>query len=278
MIVSDAAPAPGADLEAEYNNRAKIPEHPAIIAGWAQAAAAFRASHDDAEIDLSYGSTARQVLDIFWPGPARDAPIAMFIHGGYWSALDKSFGSHLAVGLLAHGVAVAMPSYDLCPQVTLAELTEQLRAAAEFLWRRHARRLLVCGHSAGGHLAAMLMATDWPARDLPPHLAAAGLSLSGLFDLAPLVQTSINGALRLTDAEARCLSPLLLPPPGLKLHAAVGAQEGPEYIRQSRAIAAAWSGTWDALPGHNHFTIVDELARPGSTLVKHAVALLRSED
>ena len=267
-----SAPAP--DLEAEYNNRAKVPGHPAIIAGWAADAAAFRAQHPHAELDLPYGPTARQAMDIFWPDATQAAPLAMFIHGGYWSALDKSFSSHLARGLLAHGVAVAVPSYDLCPQVSLAAIIDQLRASAGFLHRRHGRRLLVGGHSAGGHLAAMLMATDWPARGLPLHLAAAGFSLSGLFDLAPLVQTSINGPLQLDIAEARRLSPLLLPSPGLPFHAAVGGAEGPEYARQSCEMAAAWSGAWETLPGHDHFTIVGELANPDSPLVRRAAALL----
>jgi arylformamidase len=265
---------PALDLEAEYNNRAKVPGHPAIIAGWAADAAAFRARHPHAELDLAYGPTARQTMDIFWPGAGRDAPLAMFIHGGYWSALDKSFSSHLAGGLLAHGVAVAMPSYDLCPQVTLAAITDELRAAAAFLHRRHGRRLLVSGHSAGGHLAAMLMATDWPEQGLPPDLAAAGLSISGLFDLAPLVQTSINTPLKLDMAEARRLSPIRLPSPGFPLHAAVGGAEGPEYARQSREMAAAWGGSWESLPGHDHFTIVGELGNPESGLVRRAVGLL----
>ncbi|MCW3473510.1 alpha/beta hydrolase [Limobrevibacterium gyesilva] len=262
------------DNEAEYNNRAKVPEHPAIMAGWARDAAAFRAAQAHAELDLSYGPTPRQAMDLFWPGATHDAPIALFIHGGYWQALDKSMFSHLARGLLAHGVAVAVPSYDLCPQVTLTELTEQLRDAVAFLHRRHARRLLATGHSAGGHLAAMLMATDWPARGLPADLVPAGLPISGLFDLPPLMRTSVNAALRLDEAEARRLSPMFMPHPGGRIHAIVGADEGAEYLRQSRGIAEAWGGTWEALPGHNHFTIVGQLADPGSAMVRKARDLL----
>jgi arylformamidase len=262
------------DLEAEYNNRTKVPEHPAIIAGWARDAASFRASHAAAELDLAYGPTPRQVLDLFWPGRHPDAPLALFIHGGYWQGLDKNFFSHLARGLLAHGVAVAVPSYDLCPQVTLSELTGQVRGAAAFLHRRHGRRLLATGHSAGGHLAAMLMATDWRARGLPADLVPAALAISGLFDLAPLVSTSMNAALALDAVEARRLSPLFLPPPAGRLHAVVGGDEGTEFARQSRSIAEAWGGTWESLAGHNHFTIIGELADPASTMVRRALALL----
>ena len=261
-------------LESEYNNRLKVTDFAEVIAAWARDAAAFRDSHDNAEFDLAYGATERQKLDLFWPGAAREAPIALFIHGGYWQALDRSFASHLAHGLTAHGVAVAIPSYDLCPAVTLAELTEQMRVCAGFLARRHGQGLLAMGHSAGGHLAAMLMATDWTARGLPADTVVAGMPISGLFDLAPLLETSVISALVLDGAEARRLSPLSLPSPGLRLHAIVGGDEGVEYARQSRKIAEAWGGTWESLPGANHFTVLDPLADPDSAMVRSALGLL----
>jgi arylformamidase len=198
----------------------------------------------------------------------------VFVHGGYWQLLDRKPFSHLAQGLLAHGVAVAMPSYDLCPTVTLAALVEQVRDAAAFLARRHGTGMLATGNSAGGHLAAMLLATDWAARGLPAGTIKAALPISGLFDLPPLIHTSVNGALGLDEAEARKLSPLFLPAPGLPIHAVVGGTEGVEYTRQSRSIAEAWGGTWEALEGHNHFTIVSPLTDPASAMVAKAVALL----
>jgi arylformamidase len=157
--------------------------------------------------------------------------------------------------------------------VSLGELVEQVRRCGEFLFRRHGRPLLATGHSAGGHLAAMLMATDWAARGLP-KVVPAGLPISGLFDLAPLVPTSLNAALGLDGATARALSPMLLPPPGGRLHAVVGAAEGAEYTRQSREMAAAWGGTWEALPGTHHFTAPAGLADPDSGLVRRALDLL----
>jgi arylformamidase len=261
-------------MEAEYNNRAKVPEHPAILESWRRDAAAFRAAQAEAELDLAYGASDRQFLDLFWPGPARTAPIAMFIHGGYWQSLDRSWFSHMAAGLVARGVAVAVPSYGLCPQVHLAEIVEHARAAAAFLHLRHGRPLLATGHSAGGHLAAMLLATDWEARGLPPGLVPAALPISGLFDLAPLIETSVNGALALDAAEARRLSPVLAPAPGGKLHAVVGGEEGEEYTRQSRAIAEAWDGSWESVPGANHFTVIDPLADPDSPIVAKALSLI----
>ena len=258
-------------LEAEYNNRAKVPEHPAIFAAWARDARAFRESWPHAERDIPYGETDRQAMDIFWPGPGRSAPIALFIHGGYWQAMDRFQSSHLAAGLLAHGVAVAMPGYDLCPTVTLRSIVAQMHRAVAVLHARHPGPMLATGHSAGGHLAAMLLADD------QTGALRGAVSLSGLFDLPPLIPTSLNAALRLDETEARALSPLFLAPPSAPIHAFVGGEEGAEYTRQSRAIAQAWGGSWSALPGRNHFTAVDTLADPASEVVQAAVALLVSK-
>src|SRR4051812_20436781 len=182
------------DYEAEYNNRARVPEHPALIAGWARDAQAWR--EQQRFHPVSYGPGARQTIDVF---PSRgEGAVVVFIHGGYWQALDGSFFSHLAAGLNARGVSVAIPSYDLCPDVSVPDIVGQMRMAAREL-ARLGRRLVVSGHSAGGHLAACLMATDWRSLDavLPADFVKAGYAISGLFDLGPLVQTSINHALRL---------------------------------------------------------------------------------
>ena len=262
------------DLQAEYDNGAKVPNYPAYVERWMRQASAFRDQHRYAELTVAYGPTERQALDLFWPGSRRDGPVAVFIHGGYWQRMDRTAFSHLAQGLLGHGVAVAMPSYELCPNVTLAALVEQVRDAVAFLHRRLGRRFLAAGHSAGGHLVAMLMATDWAARGAPCGLVPAGLSISGLFDLEPITHTTVNAALGLDVAEARRLSPLLLPPPGGRIHAYVGDTEGQEYTRQSRAIAQAWGGTWDSLPGLHHFSIVEELQNPASAMVAKALELI----
>lgn len=266
------------DAQAEYDNRARVPEHPGIIAGWARDAAAFRAGWVEAELGLAYGEGERERLDLFRPGPGQDWPLALFIHGGYWQALDRSFFSHHARGLLAHGVAVAIPSYDLCPAVPLARIVEQMRAAAAFLYRRQGRRILASGHSAGGHLTTMLMATDWRAVEagLPRDLVPAGLPVSGVFELEPLLPTTIATLLRLDEAEARRLSPRYLPPPvGASLHAVVGGAESGEFIRQTRDFAAAWGGSWEAVPEANHFTVLEPLADPASPLVARAAAMAR---
>jgi len=264
------------DMEAEYNNRARVPEHPRHIAGYQRDAAAYRAASPSAELGLAYGPGERQRLDLF--GADGDAPLAMFIHGGYWKAFDRGFFSHCARGLNGRGITVAVPSYDLCPGVTIDVIVDQIRAAAAFLWRRTGRRVMAAGHSAGGHLATMLLATDWRAMDasLPDGLVHAALPISGVFELEPLLGTSVADGLRLTPDSARALSPRWMPSPGRPMHCVVGAAESTEFVRQSRDMAAAWGAGFDAAEGADHFTVIAPLADPGSALVARAEALARA--
>jgi arylformamidase len=272
------------DLEAEYNNRARVPEHPGIIAGWKEDAAAFRAAHKNAELGVAYGARSRQTLDIFWPGVSREAPLVLFIHGGYWQALDPSFFSHLAKVPNENGIASALCGYDLCPQVTIAEIVEQVRASALFLWKRHGRKIVVSGHSAGGHLTACLLATDWKKYDasVPEDLVPSGLSISGLFDLTPLVPTTVNNALKLDDAEATRNSPLHWPLTGKRvLDAWVGGAESSEYLRQSRTVAEEWKKRgaetmYREVAGANHFTALDPLNDARSEISQRLAALSRA--
>ena len=180
------------DFEAEYNNRARVPEHPEIFARWKREAAAYRErmkAEENAELGLAYGTSPRQTVDLFFPDATGHTPLALFIHGGYWRSLEPSTFSHMSAGLNARGIAVAVAGYDLCPQVTIVQIIEQIRTACLFLWRRFGQRLMVYGHSAGGHLAACMVATDWKKLDpkAPPDLVPAGYSISGLFDLKPLI-------------------------------------------------------------------------------------------
>lgn len=265
------------DYEAEYNNRARVPEHPAIIAGWARDAAAYRESAGG-ELGLAYGDSERTKLDIFGDG---SGPVVLFIHGGYWQGLDRASFSHLARGLVSRGVTVAMPSYDLCPAVTVGAIVDQMRRACAFAWRRFERPVVVAGHSAGGHLAACMLATNWGEVDpaLPAGLVPAAYALSGLFELEPLVGTSVNTALGLDAAEARRLSPLFWDPPrGRTLDAVVGGAESAEYLRQSRTIADAWGKAgvqtrYEAVDDANHFTVIAPLADPGSPMTRRLAAL-----
>jgi arylformamidase len=272
------------DYETEYNNRARVPEHPEIFARWTRDAEAYREEAKRAgraALGLPYGSSQRQTIDLFSAAQPAGAPLAVFIHGGYWRSLQPALFSHVAGGLNAHGITVAVAGYDLCPQVRIGEIVAQMRRACLFLWRRFGQRMLVYGHSAGGHLAACLVGTDWSVLDdeLPPDLTPAGMAISGLFDLAPLLATSMNADLRLDPAEAEAISPLLWPIAADRtLDAVVGGDESGEFLRQSRAIADAWGRAgattlYQEVPGANHFTVVDPLADPASEL-NHRLATL----
>ncbi|MGL4729430.1 MAG: alpha/beta hydrolase, partial [Bosea sp. (in: a-proteobacteria)] len=264
------------DYEAEYNNRARVPEHPAIMAGWAEDAAAFRAAQGSlAELGLSYGPSPRQYFDLFKPQAQAGDALVMFIHGGYWQALEPSSFSHCAKGLVARGVPVAVAGYDLCPAVSVEAIIMQMRACAADLWRRYATPIIACGHSAGGQLAACLVATNWSefAPDLPPRLVRAGLGISGVYNLRPLIETSINDKLKLDDTTSRAVSPLFWPaPPNATFEAWVGADESGQYLRQSKALVEAWSlggalMSYAEIPAANHFTAIAPLAEPHSEMV-----------
>ena len=265
------------DYEVEYNNRARVPENASIMAGWAKDAAAYRERHVPRVI--RYGPGIRNTID-FFPGD-NDKPLVVFIHGGYWQALDGSFFSHLAAGLQAHRIAVAIPSYDLCPDVTIEDIIRQMRMGMREL-ARLGRALVVSGHSAGGHLAACMLATDWTAYDasLPRGLVTAAYAISGLFDLRPLVGTTINNALGLDDASARAASPLSWSAPARgSLDAVVGEHESAEYFRQSKSIVEAWGAAgvatrFGVIPSTNHFTIIAGLSDPASAMTLRLLELV----
>ncbi len=277
------------DYEVEYNNRARVPEHPEIFARWQRDAAAYRAeasAEERAELGLKYGPSARQTVDLFLPTDgARNAPLALFIHGGYWRSLEPSFFSQMARGMNAHGIAVGVSGYDLCPQVGIADIIRQTQAACLFLWERLHRRIMVSGHSAGGHLAACMLATDWKKLDpsAPADLVPAAYAISGLFDLTVLLHLSSNADFKLDEAEARRISPILwLAPKGRVLDAVVGGIESSEFLRQSRIIVEAWgkdsTTRYEAVPGMNHFTVCDAMADPNSAMVDRLVELAKRTD
>lgn len=254
------------DHEVEYNNRARVPEHPALIAGWASDSAAYRA--EKAPRVVRYGPGERQTFDFFEAG---DGPAVMYIHGGYWQALDKSFHSIHARGLNLLGVTVAVPSYDLCPSVRIGDIVEQLRTAAVMLASETGAPMVISGHSAGGHLAACLLATE-------AHVPAA-YAVSGLFELKPLVATSINTALGLDDEEAENLSPRFWPAPaGKSLDAVVGGHESGEYLRQSADMVRAWgeqgvAARYGEIDDANHFTVIAPLTDPQSEMTQRLAEL-----
>jgi arylformamidase len=273
------------DYEVEYDNRARVPEHQQIFDRWSAENAAYRGEARGAELDLRYGPSKRQTMDIFpaAEGDLAAAPLAMFIHGGWWRSLAPSMFGQLAAGPNKQGVTVAMAGYDLCPQVTLPTIIDEMRAACLWLWRKTNKRIAVYGHSAGGHLAACMVATDWKtlAPDAPADLVPAAYSISGVFDLAPLTQISVNQDLKLDEKTARDCSPLYWKvPAGRTFDSLVGALESSEFLRQSKTIAQAWrqgmvDTRYEEIPGANHFTAVDPLSDGNSAMSKRVAELAR---
>ena len=274
-------------FEREYNARAAIPEHPQIFARWAEQAAITRRLRA-CLIDLPFGETAAERLDYF-PTREEAAPLLVFIHGGYWRSLDKSDFSWLAPPFVQHGVALALLNYGLAPATPVEDIVRQQIAALAWLYRNGDRlgfdpdRIVVAGHSAGAHLTAMMMAALWPvvANDLPATLVKAGLAISGIYDLVPLVQAPfVNVDLRLDAKRARTLSPVHMPPAtNAPLITAVGALESSEFQRQNALIGRAWKSNISRdipIARTNHLTVVDELANPGSVLFDAALEQIRT--
>jgi arylformamidase len=272
------------DYEVEYDNRARVPEHPEVFARWKREGAAYRAGAHNAKLGISYGPSMRRTIDLFPASGDDQAPFAMFIHGGWWRSLEPSMFSQMAAGPNARGVSVAIAGYDLCPHVSIADIIEQMRSACLMLWRKRRQRIVVYGHSAGGHLASCLAATDWKvlASDAPADLVPAAYAISGVFDLTPLIGISVNEDLRLDEGEARRVSPLHWGvPAGRSLDAVVGALESSEFLRQSKAIAEAWRAggaltRYEEIAGTNHFTVVDALTDSNSPMTARIAALAYS--
>jgi arylformamidase len=271
-------------VEREYNLRAAFPDHPQWFARWAADSAAAR-SRLEARLDVRYGSGPKQTMDLFPAGDARAT--LLFIHGGYWRALDKADHSFVAPPLVAQNIGVAVMNYDLCPDVSIARIVDECREAVAWLRREGPRyglatqRLLVSGHSAGGHLAAMLVATDWRARGLPADAIAGAIAISGVFDLEPLVQVSFNADLKLDAGHAYLVSPIHLQPRAVvPVLIAAGADETSEFIRQSWLLWERWPECHPPgrrapvfMPERHHFSVISDLADPASELVRQTLAL-----
>lgn len=276
-------------LDAELNLRARWPEHVDIFARWARDSRAVR-EHRQALIDLAYGESPGERLDLFPVPGRRDAPLVAFIHGGYWQSLDKSDFSYLAPALLDEGIAFASLNYDLAPKATIAAMVGQIRAAIAWL-HRHAEaygidrdRLFIAGHSAGGHLAVMTLGRDWPeAQGLPADVVKGGLSVSGIYDLEPLRLSYHQPVLRLDPEDVAALSPCrALPRAAGPLLLAVGGAETEEYLRQQAEFAESWraaghTATVVDLPERHHFSAIDAMSDPGHALFAALREMVRAD-
>ena len=235
-------------------------------------------------IDVPYGDTEGQKLDIF-PAAKPGAPVHVFIHGGYWRSLDKHIYSHVAEPMVAAGATVVVINYDLCPKVRITDITAQVRRSIVWTYRNIAKyngdpdRIHVSGHSAGGHLTGMLIATDWRMESgLPNDLIKGTAPLSGLFDIEPHSHSQLQPDIRLTPEEVKAMSPMYLPPvargPAI---VALGGSEPDLFHWQSLEYAARLrqsgiKAEYVATPGDNHFDITDRLGDPADPLTKALIA------
>jgi arylformamidase len=272
-------------LDAEYDQHARHPEHVEIGARW-ETASSLVQRLESWRRDVRYGPGTNETLDIY-PTPAANAPVLVFIHGGYWRSSDKSLHGFLAPAFNADGALVMIPNYALCPAVGIEHIVLQLARCLAWVHRHAAlyggnpSRIVVAGHSAGAHLAAMMLSCRWKDVDasLPAQLVSGALAISGLFDLEPLrLAPFIRDDIRLTPASVKRLSPAFFPRPRKPLHTAVGGEETSELKRQTALIRDQWGPTSvpvsETIPNANHFTILHNLADPNGRLHRNALALL----
>jgi arylformamidase len=274
----DYAALSDAEINRQFMPRLAVPDHEAWLAEHAESSELARRTLP-CHLDLPYGDTALQKLDIF-PAARAPAPVQVFFHGGYWRALDKSTYRFVALSMAPAGIATVLVNYDLCPAVTLDDIVGQTIASLAWLYRHGAaygcdpRRIYVSGNSAGAHLAAMALAQDWRAQGLPADLIKGVCCITGIYDVAPVLRIEANAEIRLQPDMVARNSPLFLPlpakPPAI---VAVGADEPPLWIRQSTDYAAmlrAHGVPTELLiiPGAHHFSVTRSLADPEGVLPK----------
>ncbi len=271
----------------QLNARAAVPDHPEIIRRWQAESAQARGS-EAGLLDLAFGSAPMERLD-FFPAEQPGAPLLVFIHGGYWRSLDKSDFTFIVPAYRRAGFSVALTNYTLAPQASVEEITRQQLRALAWLYRRSARldfdrdRMVIAGHSAGGHLAAMMMAAHWNVfgTDLPSDLIKGGILMSGLYDLEPVRHAEfINTDLKLDKSSALRLSPGWMPQPNsAPFITAVGDLESDEFKRQTALIASQWRHGFERevpLQQENHFTICDCFGDESHPLFKASCELISS--
>lgn len=264
------------DWDDAYENGGNIPGGTRWPAAWAEPAQQMRtalAAEGRARLDLAYGEGERNRLDLFLPEGAPRG-LVVYVHGGFWLRLDRSFWSHLATGPLAHGHAVAMPSYTLCPAIRISGIVREIAAAIETAAGLVAGELRLIGHSAGGQLVSRMVSQASPLSAETLARIRHVLSLSGLHDLRPLMHTAMNERLHINEAEATAESPALLRPvEGTRLTCWAGAMERAEFLRQNALLANIWTGLGATTatvvePNRHHFDIVDGLADPEHPLTR----------
>ena len=272
---------PISDYDDAYANGAHIAGAADYPPRWSAEAEAFRdrlAAAGRARLDVEYGSGARNRMDLFLP-EASPKGLAVFVHGGYWKAFDKSNWSHLAAGPLAHGFAVAMPTYTLCPDNRIFGIGREVATAISLAAKEIAGPIRLTGHSAGGQLVTRMISGVPLLPEAVLDRIEGVTSISGVHDLRPLMRTEMNEILKIDAPEASAESPVLLEPlKAIPVMAWVGAAERPEFVRQNRALYEMWRGFSTPMQmhedqGRHHFDVIDGLANPEHALCRAFLGL-----
>ncbi len=252
-----------------YANAAHIADAASYPPTWSDRAQDFRnrlSERGRAQLGVSYGDTARQAYDLFLPDGTPKG-LSIFVHGGYWLRFDRSYWSHFAQGALAQGWAVAMPSYDLCPDVQIADITRQIAKAVVSLAQSVDGPITLSGHSAGGHLVARMLAPGILPADVLTRVKQV-VPISPVADLRPLLKTSMKDDLQLDDTKAPAESPVLQPTPSCPVHIWVGGAERPVFLDQAQWLSDAWDYPVAVVPDRHHFDVIDALQDPETDLVR----------
>ena len=272
-----------ADMNIQYSPRTSVPDAEDYLAKNAEMSAAVREKLDGT-LDIAFGESEGQKLDVF-PAAKANSPVHLFIHGGYWRALDKSFYSHMAAPLVAAGATVVVVNYDLCPKVRVTDIVEQMRRSLVWTYKNVSdhngdpNRIHLSGHSAGGHLNGMMIATDWQAfAGLPNDLIKSSVLLSGLFDIEPHRFLDVQADIHLTEDEATAMSPMFKPPIA-KSNVILGVGENEPHLFHWQSLAYAAhlrthgvKAEYISTPGDNHFSITDRLANGDDFLTKMLIS------
>ena len=268
------------DWDDAYANRAYIKDAGSIVEAWPLRAEAFRdelTQKGRMRPDIAYGSHERNRLDLFLP-EGTPKGLVVFVHGGYWMLFDGKTFSYLAAGPLAEGYAVAVPSYVLCPEARITDITRQIGDAITVAAGEISGPIHLTGHSAGGHLVARMASATTPLLSKLLKRLRKTVSISGVHDLRPLMNTKMIETLNLDAAEADRESPSLLEPlPGTEITFWVGADERPEFLRQTRLMQDAWDGKAKVdivvEPAKHHFSVIEGLTDSNHALVRSLLAL-----
>lgn len=274
------------ELDWQYNNRERVPEHPAVLAACAKRGGDYIANNPYVP-DLSFGDTAEEVLDVF-PATAGDgpAPVLIYFHGGYWYSRHKNDFGFIACGFAPAGAMVVVVNYALIPSVDMAELVRQCRASVAWTYKNAAEyggdpnRIFLSGHSAGGHVTAMTYATDWDAFGVDKNAIKGGFAISGLYDLEPVRHTYMNPTLGFTEETVRDYSPVHLEPQVLApIVFAVGGAETPEFRRHNTLLLDPWGAKGVPCehiigPDLNHFTVLEDFSTEGRMFNNRMRALM----